>query len=276
MTAFFAMTFALAKRTPFAAQFLAAQFLAILAGLMLLSSVPASAQTLSGALSHRHISVDSSFAGLTVTLFGNVEPNTEAGQTAVTGPFDVVVVITGPKSARVAREKTHQAGVWLNTEQVTFSDFPSYKWVFANRPLDDIANPKALNALHISLGSFPDVVKGTGNGDAQSFKTELVRLMEQKRLFGVDPKGITFESPTLYSAKIDLPGDVTNGTFVAETFLFKDKQLLARKAELFSVRKTGFERFVGDAAHTWPLIYGLATVLLGMVTGWLGGVLFRR
>lgn len=240
------------------------------------TSLPANAQTLAGALSHRRISVDSSFSGVTLTLFGNIEPNPETGEKFVTGPFDVVVVITGPATDRVARRKTSEFGLWLNTQSVTFANFPSYKWVLSDKPLEQVAPQEVLDRLHIQLDSFSDVVTASGNGDPSSFKDELVRLMRDKKLFGVNPEGITFESPTLYSTQVDIPGDVANGTFLAETYLFKNKQLITRKAELFSVRKTGFERFLGDAARAWPLWYGIATVLLGVFTGWLGGVIFRR
>lgn len=248
----------------------------LLAAIVVVTSLPAHAQTLAGALSHRRISVDSSFSGVTLTLFGNIEPNTETGQKFVTGPFDIVVVITGPATDRVARRKTPELGLWLNTQSVTFSNFPSYKWVLSDKPLDQVAPQAVLDRLHIKLDSFSDVVTASGNGDVEAFKAELVRLMQDKKLFGVNPEGITFESPTLYSAQVDIPGDVANGTFLAETYLFKNNQLITRKAELFSVRKTGFERFLGDAARAWPLWYGIATVLLGVFTGWLGGVVFRR
>lgn len=243
---------------------------------LIVTSLPVSAQTLAGALSHRRISIDSSFSGVTLTLFGNVEPSPEGAAKFVTGPFDIIVVITGPATDRVARRKSSQMGLWLNTQSVTFSNFPSYKWVLSDKPVDEIAPKPVLERLHIALDSFSDVVRAKGNGDEDLFKKQLVQLMQEKGLFGANPEGITFESKTLYSAQVDIPGDVANGTFLAETYLFKNQQLITRKAELFSVRKTGFERFVGDAARAWPLWYGLATVLIGVFTGWLGGVLFRR
>jgi hypothetical protein len=42
------------------------------------------------------------------------------------------------------------------------------------------------------------------------------------------------------------------------------------------VRTQGFERFVADTARMNPAFYGFATILLALLTGWLGGVLFKR
>ncbi|MDP3315795.1 MAG: TIGR02186 family protein, partial [Devosia sp.] len=60
------------------------------------------------------------------------------------------------------------------------------------------------------------------------------------------------------------------------TYLFKDGEIIARKTNGFSVRKIGFESFLGLASRQQPLLYGLVCVVLAVFTGWLGGVVFRR
>ena len=108
------------------------------------------------------------------------------------------------------------------------------------------------------------------------FRTQMTRLMVEKGLYGINETGVQFRSPTLYSVSIELPGDVANGTFLAETFLFRNNGLIAHKAESFVVRKAGLERLLGDSARDHSLAYGLACVALALLTGWLGGVVFRR
>ena len=237
--------------------------------------LPAAAQRLAGALSQYQISVTSNFVGQTLTLFGNVEPPIGAAGEPVEGPFQVVVVVTGPPQDRVVRQQTNRFIIWLNTQSETFRDVPSYKWVFSSAPLPSIANQVVLDANHILLSSLSDAEPET-TPNSRLFQAELVRLMTDKELYGIDQTGVTFRSPTLYSVRIELPGDVPNGTFLAQTFLFKNNTLLARKGESFIVRKVGLERLLGDSARDYPLLYGLAAVLLAISTGWLGGVIFRR
>jgi len=239
-------------------------------------SAAAHAEKIVGGLSDRQISINSGFAGERLTLYGNVEPDTGATEARVAGPFDVIVVVTGPVSDRVVWRKDNRFGIWINAEEVRFDNFPSFKWVLASGKLSDIADPAYLDEQHIVLNSFSDLVQATGFGNVVSMRSQLVRLMEQKQLFGVDEKGIVFQSNTLYSGQLGLPSDVPNGSFLAETYLFKDKVLVAHKAEGFSVRKAGFERFVGEAAHNYPLLYGLTCVILAVTTGWLGRLVFRR
>jgi len=239
-------------------------------------SAPVEAQKIAGGLSERQISINSSFAGEVLTLFGNVEPQTGSTQKYVEGPFDIVVVVTGPALDRVARRKTNNFGLWINTEELVFTNFPSFKWVLSSGHLTDIASEAVLEDLNIPLNRFPDLVKTHGNGNSEILGNELVRLMTERGLFGLDERGVVFQSGTLYSVQIPLPADVPNGTFLAESFLFQNGKLLAHKGERFAVRKTGFERFVGDSARNDPVLYGLAAVFLAMFTGWLGGAVFRR
>jgi len=236
----------------------------------------AQAQRLVSALSDKLVSIDSSFAGERLTLFGNVEPETGSGEKFVEGPFDIVVVIRGPAIDRVARKKTREFGVWLNTDQLVFKSFPSFFWVLASGRLDDISSMEILEQEGILPETRPQLAIVHGNGEPRLFGTELVRMMTEKKLFGVDEHGVQMRSNTLYSARVSLPADVPNGNFLAQTYLFKNGEIVSHKSEGFSVRKTGFERLIGTSAQQFPWAYGVFCVLLAIFTGWLGGVVFRR
>lgn len=245
--------------------------------LMMLATMmgAANAQRLVGALSNRQISITSTFAGETLTLFGNIEPELDATTPYVEGKFDIVVVISGPVQDRVVRKKTNAFGIWLNTEQTVFRNFPSFKWVLSSGPLEDVADVEQLTELGITPGSNL-IADSNGKLTDVEARDELLRLMQERAFFGVDEHGVRFESRTLYSTRIVLPSGVQNGSFLAKTFLFKDGNLVTHKAEGFVVRKEGFERFLGETAHDMPLIYGLFCVILAVFTGWLGGIVFKR
>ncbi|MBU2533278.1 MAG: TIGR02186 family protein [Alphaproteobacteria bacterium] len=249
--------------------------MAVLALALSLAAAPASAQRLAGALSEYQVSVTSDFVGQTLTLFGNVEPPIGAADELVEGPFQVIVLVTGPPQDRVVRQQTNRHLIWLNTQSETFRSIPSYKWVFSSAPLPVIANDVVLESNRILFTSL-GAVDPDDTDNSRLFRAQLVRLMMEKGLYGIDETGVQFRSSTLYSVKIALPGDVPNGTFLAETFLFRNNALVARKGESFIVRKVGLERLVGDTARDNPLLYGLTCVALALTTGWLGGVIFRR
>lgn len=236
---------------------------------------PARAERLVSVLSNETVQITSSFAGETLSLFGAVEP--DAGQEGpVAGPLDVIVVIIGPTTPRVARRKTNVLGIWVNTEQVVFEDFPSYYRVLSSRRLADIASPALLAAEDIAPEAQPRYSPEAGWWNSVVFGRELVRLMTEKGVFGVNETGVGFVSNAVYTARVSLPSDTPPGPYIARTFVFRNGEIIARTSEGFAVRKIGFERFLGRAATQFPLLYGMVCVALAIGIGWLGGVVFRR
>lgn len=250
--------------------------LLVLTALAVLPALPARAEKLVSTISRNEVLITSSFDGETLTLFGNIEPEPGAALPYVEGPFHVVVVVTGPVQTRVARRKTNAFGIWLNTQQVVFEAFPSYYHVLSDARLADITNPITLAEKRIDPGLQAMPSAKSDWWDTTVFSNELVRLMTERGLFGVNEQAVLFRSDTFYSTQVTLSSDVPPGPYLAHTYLFKNGEIIAERTDRFSVRKTGFERFLGLAAVQQPLLYGIAAVLLALFTGWLGGVVFRR
>jgi uncharacterized protein (TIGR02186 family) len=239
-------------------------------------ATPTLAERLVSSISRAEVSITSTFQGETLTFFGNIEPEAGAAQPFVEGPYHIIVVITGPLQNRVARRKDNVFGIWINTEQVPFEGFPSYFHILADTRLEAITDPVTLASLNILPEQQARQAARANWWDAVVFGYELVRLMEEKGHYGVNEQGVLFRSDTFYSAQIALQSDVPPGPYLAHTYLFKNGVLVADRAERFTVRKIGFERFLGLAAVQQPLLYGIAAVVLALFTGWLGGVVFRR
>lgn len=248
-----------------------------LLAITLLSALPAGAAArLVSGVSNDTIQITSSFDGERLTFYGTIAPEAGSEQRYVEGPFDVVIVVLGPTQDRVAREKTHNFGIWLNTEQVEFKRFPSYFHVLSSRRLIDIADINLLNENYILPESHAMAPNPAGFMKTLTFGRELIRLMSQDGLFGVQENGVQFHSDTFYSAQLTLPSSAPPGPYIAQTYVFQNGQIIARKSEGFAVRKIAFERFLAQSATQNPLLYGIACVVLALFTGWLGGVLFRR
>jgi uncharacterized protein (TIGR02186 family) len=237
---------------------------------------PAGAEQLVSQVSSDEVAITSSFAGQTLTVFGSIEPDTGSEQKFVEGPYHVVITVTGPLQKRVARKMTNQFGIWINTQQAVYEEFPSFYQVLSDGKLDIITNPITLAETAIPLDS-PAMGKTTAlYPQSQLFRGELVELMKKKGQFKLNEQGVIFRSDTFYFAQVALPSDAPVGPYIAHTYLFKDGAIIAEKSNGFSVRKIGFERFLGIASRQQPLLYGLVCVALALFTGWLGGVVFKR
>ena len=236
----------------------------------------ATAQQLVTQVSRDEVAITSSYTGETLTLFGTVEPETGSTEKYVEGPFHLVITITGPLQDRVARQKANVAGLWLNTRQVAFDRVPSFYHVLSDTRLADISDPQTLAERAIPLQAQAFLASKGSWWDTLEFGTELVRLMQQSDLYRLDEAAVIFRTDTFYYAQVQIPSSARPGGYLVHSYLFKGGELLAERSNGFSVRKIGFERFLGQAAVDYPWAYGLVCVLLALGTGALGGVVFRR
>jgi uncharacterized protein (TIGR02186 family) len=235
---------------------------------------PVGAEKLASTVSTPTVQITSSFDGAVLSLFGTIEADQPG--TALSGPYNVIVIITGPLQDRVARLKTNTFGIWTNTDQVVFRKFPSFYEVIASGKLDAIADEQVLAEESVLPAEQAQSAAASPGFKGDMFGAQLIRLMTEQGHFAVTENGVRFLSPTAYTAQVTLPSDVANGPFLAHTLVLKDKQLVAERSEGFSVNKTGFENFVFVASRQQPLLYGLVCVLLALATGWLAGVVFKR
>jgi len=95
-----------------------------LLGLLALRPSPAGAEVVVADLSSHLIAITTGFTGASVVLFG-----------ATDGAADVVAIIRGPERDTTIWRKGKIAGIWANTDSVTFANIPSFYAVAASRPL---------------------------------------------------------------------------------------------------------------------------------------------
>jgi len=80
----------------------------------------------------------------------------------------------------------------------------------------------------------------------------------------------------LFRTTIVLPAQVPTGNYTVDVKLFEAGNLIAHTDSAFEIVKVGFEQFVVNAARDHGLLYGFATALMALMTGWIASVAFRR
>ncbi len=247
-----------------------------LAGL-LAATGPAVAERLVASLSNHHVTITSNYTGVDLVLFGSIEQ--DVASVPRNGPYDIVATITGPREWMRTRRKQRVLGIWVNTASRTFVDPPSYLAVLATRPLEAITGAENLRRLRLGIANtpLPELINNDiGEVSNDPFRAAFVRLMRERHLYSEEPNAVTFLAPTLFRAGIALPAEVPIGNYDVNVKLFADGQLIAQSDSAFEIVKVGFEQFVVSAARDHGLLYGLATAMMALLTGWIAGVAFRR
>lgn len=248
----------------------------IVAGLSaLLLASAARAEALIASVSSHQIQITSNYTGDQVTVFGLVERD---GRTVSRGdPYDIVITVRGPQRMLLVRQKERLGPIWINRTQRRFPESSVFLMVASNRPLNEILSAEA--AVRDRIGVFNaqrSQAMAEIDPDRQRFREAMVRLLEDKGLYVEAERGVTFLSPALFSAPIDVPATAPTGTYEVEVILYAGGVQLARQTTNFEVIKTGIEQGLATGAHDRPLLYGLATGALALLFGWLASVIFRR
>jgi uncharacterized protein (TIGR02186 family) len=250
---------------------------ATLAGLLLLPR-PAVAERLVTSLSNHRVMVTSNFTGEELVLFGIIEQ--DAASRPRRGAYDVIVTVTGPRQNLVTFRKERVLGIWVNADSRTFDNAPSYLAVLANRPLENITNAETLRRLQLGIDNISLPQRASLNiADASRddpFRVAFLKLEGDRGLYRELPNGITFVTPGFIRASIPLPAEVPVGNYEVDARLFADGVMIARTPSAFEVYKAGFEQVITNAARDHGVLYGLATALMSVLTGWLAAIIFRR
>jgi uncharacterized protein (TIGR02186 family) len=69
---------------------------------------------------------------------------------------------------------------------------------------------------------------------------------------------------------------VPTGKYVFDVKLFAEGAMVARTNSALEVTKAGIEQYVADAARDHGFLYGLVTMLMALLTGWIASVVFKR
>lgn len=227
-------------------------------------------------LSTDRVYITADFAGADLTIFGaldNADPLVSRQ-----GRYDVIVVLEGPARPVVVRKKTRVLGMWINTHAETFVNVPVSYSVATTRATQDITTPNtyrqmALGADNIALTAL------NRDGDPLTIQEFTAALRDRKKALGLFSErvgGVQFLSQNLFRANVPLSPNVPVGTHRARAFLFKNGVFIRESSAQLAILKAGFEQRLFRMAQDQGLLYGLLSVLLAVVTGWAGRIIFKR
>jgi len=223
-------------------------------------------------VSQHEVQVRQGFTGTELLLFGAVlDPMGRAAGS----DYDIVVVLKGPSEPVRLREKERFVGVWVNAASSDFRSVPSYFAVASSRPVSDIVDEKTAAIYEFGTEYIQLSPSGAIDPEEQArFASGLVDLKTRQDLYSEDFGGVQISEQVLYQARINLPSNVTTGTYTAETFAVRSGRVIASAMTEVTVQKVGFERLVADYSQEWALVYGLLAVFLSVGMGWAAGRLF--
>ncbi len=224
------------------------------------------AEPLVADLSNHLIAITTGFNGASVLLFG-----------ATDGPGDIVAVVRGPTGGAIVRRKGRLFGIWVNKDSLEFDDVPNFYAAAASRPLEELLTPEMGQRYRIgidNLGIHP--VEAVDQAEAVTMLGALISIKVREGLYQRRTGKVIFLGGQLFRADFHFPANVPTGSYLVEVLLVRDGKVVSAKTTPLIVSKIGVGADVSEVAHRYTALYGIASILIALLAGWLAHLAFRR
>ena len=224
-------------------------------------------------MSQNEVAITATFDGSNILVFGAIKRDSPIPKV----PLHVIVSITGPSKPVVVRRKAQHFGIWLNKDMVEVDAAPSFYAIattgsFFREVLsetEDLQHNVSINRA-ISLAGAP---KNTPN--AQNFTDALIRIRREQGLYQSLEGTVALDQQTLFRTTIKMPASLTEGEYKTRIFLTREGRVLNKFETSIDVRKVGLERFLFKLSRDSPLTYGLLSIAIAIMAGWLASAFFQ-
>ncbi|PZO86589.1 MAG: transmembrane family protein, partial [Micavibrio aeruginosavorus] len=213
------------------------------------------------------VDITTGFNGTSVIMFGTIKGG-EAG---------LAVTLKGPERTIVIRKKEKTAGTWMNRGSVEFRRVPSYYDYALN--LTGAGDTAALfgdNQIGVDYLAFYPEDADEDPAIVESFSDALIRNMQEKGFYPLKPKVPQMLGDGFFKVSFDLPPGVPTGIYTVEAMAVRDGVVAARESKTLQVGQVGFNARVYLFAENHSLFYGIASVLIALVSGWAAFTFLRR
>lgn len=240
--------------------------------LFLVLTFTANAEEVVLGMSQTQVSITTNFDGSEIFIFGAVKRE----KAIPTGdPLQVIVAIRGPSEPITVRRKEKRFGIWINTDAVEVDEAPSFYAVATSAPLDDVLT--ATEDLRYKI-TIPQAIRSVGApmtvADSQSFTDALIRVRTANNLFQLNEGSVELSEETLFKTSIAMPANLTEGEYGTHIYLTRSGKVISEYETTIDVRKVGLERWLYTLSRQQPLIYGLLSLAIAIISGWGAAAIF--
>jgi uncharacterized protein (TIGR02186 family) len=245
---------------------------ALVTCVLVLATSPLRAEEIVLGLSADEVGITATFDGSDILVFGAIKRDAPIPSGSA---LDVIVAVTGPLTPVTMRKKDRRFGIWINSEVALIDAAPSFYAVATTGPLPEIL--RDTEDLRHSI-TIPRAIRSIGNEvtDSAAFTEALIRIRTDEGLYSLLEGAVDLTEQTLFRSRIALPANLIEGRYDARIFLVRDGAVIDVFEAPIQVRKVGLERWLFNLAQSQPLAYGLLTLAIAVLLGWMASVTFQR
>lgn len=238
---------------------------------LLLIAAPARSEEIVLGLSAEEVAITATFDGSDILIFGAVE---RTGPAPAGPPLQVIMTVAGPETPVTVRRQERVAGIWMNTDQIIVDRAPSFFAVASSGPLDQVLS--ATEDLRHSI-TIDRTIRSVGHAvqGSEDYSDALIRIRAADDLYQVLESAVDVERQTLFYGHVVLPANLIEGEYDLRIFLTRDRQVVDVYETSIPVAKVGLERWLFNLSRDAAFLYGLLSLALAVMAGWLANTAFQ-
>lgn len=248
--------------------------LRILLALLVLAGPALAQETVVAGLSQKRVAITANFDGTGILIFGAVKRETPPPDA---GPLQVVIAVAGPSTPVTVRRKEKILGIWVNKDSIEVDSAPSFYAIASTVPFEMAVSETEDLRYKISINNMIRNVgeEGKAADSAAVFTDAVIRIRNNNGLYSESSGIVDLSEETLFNTQIALPSNLVEGDYLTRIFLTRDQKVVDEFETTIAVRKVGLERWIYNLAHEQPLIYGILSLTIAILAGWLASAIFR-
>ena len=238
-----------------------------------LLALPVAAEEVVLGLSKDTVSIDTSFDGSEILIFGAVK---REAPIQYDPRLQVIVTVSGPDKPLTVRRKEKRFGIWVNTDSVEIDSAPSF-YAVSSSTLLELALSDTEDLRH--RVSIPRAIRSVGAPetieDATTFTDALIRIKSESNQYQLNEGTVSVDDQTLFRTAIQLPAALTEGDYQTRIFLTRGGEVISQYETSIYVRKVGLERWLFNLSRENALLYGIMSLAIAIAAGWGASAAFR-
>lgn len=218
-------------------------------------------------ISTNEINIDTKFNGAQILLFG---------AKGVAG--NIVIAVRGPKKDFMVTRKTKLFGVWFNGKRTSFEEVYSFYSLFSTfngEKASQEAPDQFLASLELGKNNL-EFIKDAEFDQNDEFQLQLIDKLEKNNLYSKATGKIDFLDEKLFKVMLNFPKNITRGVYNVEIYLIKDGTLMSFQTIPIYVNQVGLSAQILDFSTEESVLYGLLTIAIAFIVGWITNYLFIR
>lgn len=197
---------------------------------------------------------------------------------------DFVINILSTHKEKATFKKIEKVAnlIWMKTGDLHFENVPFFYHVYSTRPVEEILTKKDLEEYSLTFDSLKKGVNlfPVKDENQKNFLwQEFIKYKSKYHLYAYEvvPYNCKGEGQNqLLEISIHWPYQAPPGVYQIKIYEISNRKIENIDEKIVEVKKVGLVKFLTDFAQNHALIYGVFSVLIALVSGFLVGLVFKK